>query len=177
MISKGFMDFKLNIEHNRGRFNMYNYDGRKIILDYAHNIEGYKAVISSLKKIKGGSHLIGVIGIPGDRKDDIGYAIGEICAKNLDKIIIKEDKDKRGRKSGEVAAILEKAILNTNKNTNLKVCLDEVEALKYAIEISQKDDIIIVFYEKLDSLLEIVKEEPKETMDKINVIDKKCETI
>jgi len=177
MISKGFMDFKLNIEHNRGRFNMYNYGGRKIILDYAHNIEGYKAVISSLKKIKGGSHLIGVIGIPGDRKDDIGYAIGEICAKNLDKIVIKEDKDKRGRKCGEVAAILEKAILKTNKNINLKICLDEVDALKYAIEISEKDDIIIVFYEKLDSLLEIVKEEPKETIDKIDVLDKKCKTV
>ena len=52
MISKAFMDFKLNNEYNNGRFNMYNYCDGKIILDYAHNIEGYKAVISSLKKIK-----------------------------------------------------------------------------------------------------------------------------
>ena len=177
MISKGLMDFKLNSEHNSGRFNMYNYGGRKIILDYAHNIEGYKAVVSSLKKIKKGNNLIGVIGIPGDRKDDIGYSVGEICANNFDKIVIKEDKDKRGRKSGEVAAILEKAILKTNKNANLKICLDEIEALKYAIEISEKDDIIIVFYEKLDSLLELIKKEPKESIDKMDVLDKKCETI
>ena len=177
MISKGLVDFKLNSEHNSGRFNMYNYGGRKIILDYAHNIEGYKAVVSSLKKIKKGNNLIGVIGIPGDRKDDIGYSVGEICGNNFDKIVIKEDKDKRGRKSGEVAAILEKAILKTNKNANLKICLDEIEALKYAIEISEKDDIIIVFYEKLDSLLEIVKEEPKEFIDKMDVLDKKCETL
>ncbi|OOM71122.1 cyanophycin synthetase [Clostridium puniceum] len=177
MISKGLMDFKLNSDNNRGRFNMYDYGGRKVILDYAHNIEGYKSVMSSLKKMKNGNNLIGVIGIPGDRKDDIGYAIGEICAKNLDKIIIKEDKDKRGRKSGDVAAILEKAILKTNKNTNLKICLDEVEALKYAIEISEKDDIIIVFYEKLDSLLEIVKEEPKEPINKMDALEEKCKTV
>lgn len=177
MISKGLMDFKLNSDNNRGRFNMYDYGGRKVILDYAHNIEGYKSVMSSLKKMKNGNNLIGVIGIPGDRKDDIGYAIGEICAKNLDKIIIKEDKDKRGRKSGEVAAILEKAILKTNKNTNLKICLDEVKALKYAIEISEKDDIIIVFYEKLDSLLEIVKEEPKEPINKMDALEEKCKTV
>ena len=111
MISKGFMDFKLNNEYNNGRFNMYNYCDRKIILDYAHNIEGYKAVISSLKKIKGINNLIGVIGIPGDRKNDVGYAIGEICANNLDKIVIKEDKDRRGRKIGEIAGIIRKSYI------------------------------------------------------------------
>ena len=115
--------------------------------------------------------------MPGDRKDDIGYAIGEICAKNLDKIIIKEDKDKRGRKSGEVAEILKKAVLNTKKNAELKVCLDEVEALKYAIRTSQKDDVIIVFYEKLEPLLEIVKGDSKEFIDELEVLDKKRETV
>ena len=177
MISKGFMDFKLNSEHNRGRFNMYNYEGRKIVLDYAHNIEGYKAVISSLKKMKKGNNLIGVIGLPGDRKDDAAYAIGEICAKNLDKILIKEDKEKRGRKSGEVAAILEKAVLGAEKNADLKVCLDEAEALKYAIKISQKGDIIIVFYEKLDPLLDIIRGKPREIIDESDVLDKKCKTV
>ena len=168
MISKGFMDFKLNNEYNNGRFNMYNYCERKIILDYAHNIEGYKAVISSLKKIKGKNGLIGVIGIPGDRKNDVGYAIGEICANNLDKIVIKEDKDRRGRKIGEIAELLENAILKTNKNANLKVCLDEVEALKYAIDISNKEDIIVVFYEKLDLLLEFIKGEPIDQTSSLN---------
>lgn len=156
MISKGFKDFELNEKCNSGRFNIYNCFDRKIILDYGHNIEGYKAVMSSLKKIKGTNSLIGVIGIPGDRKDDIGYAIGEICAKNLDKIVIKEDKDTRGRESGEIAKILEKAILQVNKNTNPIICLDEVEALKYAIKISEKNDIIVVFYEKLEPLLEFI---------------------
>lgn len=165
MISKGFMDFKLNEEYNSGRFNIYNYCDRKIILDYAHNIEGYKAVISSLKKIKGKNNLIGVIGIPGDRKNDIGQAIGEICANNLDKIIVKEDKDRRGRKIGEVADILEKSILKANKNANLTVCLDEVEALRYAIEISDKNDTIVVFYEKLDSLLDFIKGEQSNSID------------
>jgi cyanophycin synthetase len=177
MISKGFMDFKLNSEHNSGRFNMYDYEGRKIILDYGHNIEGYKAVISSLKKMKKGNNIIGVIGLPGDRKDDAAYAIGEVCAKNLDKIIIKEDKDKRGRKSGEVAAILEKAVVNTEKNMDLKICLDEAEALKHAIKVSRKGDIIIVFYEKLDPLLDIIKGQLTEFINESEVLDKKCETV
>lgn len=159
MISKGFMDFKLDDKFNRGRFNVYDCYDRTVILDYAHNIEGYKAVISSLKKIKGKNNLIGVIGIPGDRKNDIGYAIGEICANNFDKIVIKEDKDKRGRRSGEIAELLKTAILNNNKDAKIKIRLDEVEALKHAIEVSEKGDIIVVFYEKLNPLLEFIREE------------------
>lgn len=171
MISKGFRDFGLSNAPNKGRFNVYNYQGRKIILDYAHNIEGYKAVISSLRNMKGKSNLIGVIGIPGDRQNEIGYEIGKVCANNLDKIVIKEDKDKRGRENGEVAELLKNGILKINRNANLMICLDEVEALKNAIDISNKDDIIVVFYEKLDSLLEFVNKEP------INILEHNIKTV
>lgn len=174
MISKGFSDFGLTSSPNKGRFNVYNYKDRKVILDYAHNIEGYKAVISSLRNMKGKNNLLGVIGIPGDRKNDIGYKIGEICANALDKIVIKEDKDKRGRKDGEVADLLKNAILKVNKNANLTICLDEVEALKSAIGMSNKGDTIIVFYEKLDSLLEFINKEP---ISSVKVMKKIYKTI
>ena len=100
MISKGLKEFKSNEKDNCGRFNIYDYSGRKIILDYGHNIEGYRAVISSLNKMKNNNDLIGVIGIPGDREDAVAYEVGKICAHGLDKIVIKEDKEKRGRKTG-----------------------------------------------------------------------------
>lgn len=156
MISRGLKEFKSNEQYNSGRFNVYEYDGRKVILDYGHNIEGYRAVISSLEKIKGNNELIGVIGIPGDRKDDVAYEVGKICAYGLDKIVIKEDKDRRGRKPGEIAELLKKSILKNRKDSNLKICLDEVRALEYAINISKKNDIIVVFYENLKNLVEFI---------------------
>ena len=159
MIEKGLKSFKSDSKDNNGRFNIYNYNGRKIILDYGHNIEGYRAVISSLNKMKKNNNLIGVIGIPGDREDAVAYEIGKICADGLDKIVIKEDKDKRGRKPGEIAELLKKAILKNKKDCNLSICLDEIEALDYAVNISKKDDIIIVFYEKLNSLVEYINDD------------------
>ncbi len=51
MISKGFSDF-MPCDDNEGRFNMFEYYGRKVILDYGHNIEGYKAVLSCINKLK-----------------------------------------------------------------------------------------------------------------------------
>lgn len=112
--------------------------------------------------------MIGVIGIPGDRQNEIGYAIGEICANTLDKIVIKEDRDKRGRKPGEIAELLKEAVLKVNKNANLMICLEEVEALNNAINISKPGDTIVVFYEKLEPLLEFVS---KEKINEINTFE------
>lgn len=153
MIARGFAKFKLDHKHNSGRFNMYELDGRTIILDYGHNVEGYKAIFQSLKYMEH-NNLIGVIGIPGDRSDNMAVDIGRISEQNLDFMIIKEDRDKRGRKSGEVANLIESGIRNKNK---YKIIFEECEALKEAINISSKGDIIIVFFEELDPLMKVIE--------------------
>lgn len=153
MIARGFNKFKLDNKHNSGRFNIYELDGRTIILDYGHNLEGYRAIFESLKNIEH-NNLIGVIGIPGDRSNNMATNIGKISEEYLDFIIIKEDRDKRGRKIGEVANLIKSGIRNKEK---YKVLLEECEAFKEAINISSNGDVIIVFFEKLEPLIEVIK--------------------
>lgn len=166
MIRKGFADFK-SYENNKGRFNVFEYYERKIILDYGHNIEGYRSVLSCLNKIKT-NKLIGVIGIPGDRQDSVASEIGKICCENLDEIIIKEDKDTRGRAVGEMSQLLKKSILKNDGNRKIKVYLDEVNALEYAIRISKKDDIIVVFYENISSLIDFINNQEYVKLNKMS---------
>ena len=147
---------KFNIKDNQGRYNIYDYYGRNIILDYGHNIEGYKRVLPTLKEITQGD-IIGVIGVPGDRSDYVAKEIGRISAKYLDRIIIKEDKEKRGRESGEVSELIKEGILSIDKNINVKVILDELEAFKIALNESTVGDSIIVFFENIDPLESLIK--------------------
>lgn len=157
MIAKGLKTFKLNENYNLGRFNIYDLNGIKVILDYGHNIEGYRAVLKCLKKIKD-KRVIGVIGIPGDRKDNMAISVGKLCGKYIDKIYIKEDRDKRGRKKEEMARLLEKGVLLSGEKKFYKIILDEKEALKEALKTSLKGDIIVVFYEKLQPLIDVINE-------------------
>ena len=157
MIAKGFKTFKLNENYNLGRFNIYDLNGIKVILDYGHNIEGYRAVLKCLKKIKD-KRVIGVIGIPGDRKDNMALSVGKLCGKCIDKIYIKEDRDKRGRKKEEMARLLEKGVLLSGEKKFYKIILDEKEALKEALKTSLKGDIIVVFYEELQPLIDVINE-------------------
>ena len=55
---------------------------------------------------KGGARTgraIGVIGIPGDRRDEDQREYGALAAGAFDEIIVREDKNLRGRAPGETA--------------------------------------------------------------------------
>mgnify|MGYP000207149237 CR=1 FL=1 len=163
--------FELNEKDNSGRFNIYDCNGVKAILDYGHNIDGYRKVLSSLKELAKGN-IIGVIGIPGDRSNNDAVRIGKLSGKNLNKIIIKEDKDRRGRRCGEIAELIKNGVLQVNKDSDLKVILDEVEAFRTALMEAKRGDTVIVFFEKRKPLLEVIeyfrKEQEENGYKKIN---------
>lgn len=156
MICSGLKSFKCDSKCNSGRFNMYNLNGINVILDYGHNIEGYKNVLNSVSKMKK-RNIVGVIGVPGDRSDEMMKNIGNISARVMDKVYIKEDKDTRGRKVGEVADIIRDGVDNKNSG-KIEIVLDEVEAFKLAFNECNEGDILIIFYEKIEPLLEVLKQ-------------------
>ncbi len=156
-IEKGLSTFNSDSKDNPGRFNIYDVSGVKVIVDYAHNIDGYKNVLDTLKKLRK-NRLIGVIGVPGDRSNSSTLLIGEMCGNCFDIVYIKEDKDKRGRRNGEVAEILKKGCHkgNISKN-NIYIELIEERALEMAINSAEREDIIIVFYEEIEPLLSVIE--------------------
>jgi cyanophycin synthetase len=157
IIRKGITSFYGNEKNNPGRFNMYEINGVKVVLDYGHNIEGYRAVLKGALKIDH-KNLIGVIGVPGDRKNTNVLKVGNIAGENFDYIYIKEDQDRRGRKVGEIADLLEIGVLQSGfPKKNIKKVLDEKSALEIAIENAKYGDLIIIFFEKYEPLLQIVK--------------------
>jgi cyanophycin synthetase len=158
IIRLGLKSFQCNEEMNPGRFNVFDINGIMTILDYGHNIDGYTSVLKGLSAINH-RRLIGVIGVPGDRLDRTTFEVGKISGSYFDHIFIKEDKDKRGRKPGEIAELLKKGVLASGFNvSNIKIVLSEEEALKEALSVSEPGDIVIVFFEEYAPVLKIVKE-------------------
>ncbi|WP_308779685.1 cyanophycin synthetase [uncultured Clostridium sp.] len=157
MIKNGITTYELNSKENSGRFNCYDINGINIVLDYGHNADGYNAVLTALKELNKGK-LYGIVGIPGDRLDHSAIEIGSICADHLNYTIIKEDKDLRGRKQGEIANLIVNGLLNKDKNAKHEIIFNEEEALVKAISIAKKGDTIIVFFENMNPLVKIIEE-------------------
>jgi cyanophycin synthetase len=168
VIKEALSGFKCDEKLNPGRFNFFDVNGTHVILDYGHNIDGYSSVLEGLSNMPHRS-LIGVIGVPGDRLDRTTVEVGRISGTFFNRIFIKEDKDRRGRPSGEIAELLEKGVLSSGFDSGkLEIVLDEEAALKEAIESSEPGDVVIVFFEEYAPLLRLVKakiaEEAKEPL-------------
>lgn len=145
------------LANNPGRANLYNLGAYKVLLDYGHNYAGYSCVIDLISRLQP-SRKVGIIGVPGDRKDSDIIEVGKLCGRGFDVIYIKEDEDLRGRVSGEVTRLLSSGIEQSGNNPQVKAILSEREALRTAIENSQPGDIIAAFYEKLSPLQELVSQ-------------------
>lgn len=158
VIGKGLMNFVSDNNYNKGRLNVYDFKNFKVILDYGHNPAAYRAMIKSLQNLKQG-RLVGVIGVPGDRLDSSIIESGKIAGEGFDRIIIKEDVDKRGRKDGEVAGLLKRgAVLSSSQKGDISIILNEGDALRYAMETAQKGDTIVVFFENYETVFsEVMK--------------------
>ncbi len=152
-IANGLKSF----EHNPGRFNIIDKNGFKVMLDYAHNITGYEEVIKASQKLKA-KRLVGIIGMPGDRRDEEIKYVGHLSSQSFNKIYIKEDRDLRSREPKEVSKILYDAVADGQLSPDNVILLDtETQALKHAMDNAQKDDLIVVLYEKLEPLVELIE--------------------
>ncbi|WP_350343725.1 cyanophycin synthetase [Proteinivorax tanatarense] len=146
------------IKHNPGRCNVFEDNGITVIVDYGHNKDGY---LQTFKFAKGlaPQKLFAVLGVPGDRSNEDIVELGNIAAKECDVLILKEDKELRGRERGEVAKLFEKGLKKESfSKDNYRIVLPEDKAIMEAIDMCQKGDALVVFYEDLDLTEKTVKQ-------------------
>ncbi|WFA09865.1 cyanophycin synthetase [Tissierella sp. Yu-01] len=156
-IREGLKSFKPDINMNPGRFNIFDLDNIKVMIDYGHNIDGYEQVGKFIKSLNV-SRSIGVIGMPGDRPNNQIFEIGVKSSEYFSKIYIKEDRDLRDREPGEVANIIYNGLISADFNpSNIKIVLSETEALETAIRESRDGDFITMFYEELSPAVDVIK--------------------
>jgi cyanophycin synthetase len=75
--------------------------------------------------------------------------LGEIAARVFDRIIIKEDDDKRGRESGSAADFILKGVMQANANVPTEIILNETEALETALTQVEPGGLVVIFPESV----------------------------
>jgi cyanophycin synthetase len=127
------------------------------MVDYGHNTKAFDA-ICRLTSNWNDRRVTGIITIPGDRDDAIIDRAARVAAKGFNKLIVREDRDLRGRKPGDVANIVCRAIREVAPGTECEVVLDEIEALRRAVSQMIKGEVIVLFYEKLPPIQKALDE-------------------
>jgi cyanophycin synthetase len=102
-----------------------------------------------------------MISMPGDRSDQDIDVFGEMAGKSFDRIVIREDDNRRGRKTGEIAGRLHSAVVRGGlAEDHIFDELDEVTAAHKAIELATKDDFVLLLIDKPVKVWESLSEMP-----------------
>ncbi len=141
-----------------GRFNVINFRGATIVLDYGHNASALRALIDGLNNFPAERRVI-LYTATGDRRDQDIIAQGELVAEAFDVWVLFQDTSARGRKPGEVPALLRKGIKPASR---VKECIEIDGNERYAIEstldLMQPGDLVLVQVDQVHAAMEWIEQ-------------------
>lgn len=149
-----------------GRLNIFEFKNFKFLVDFAHNPAGLDLLCDFVNKLES-TKKVGIISGTGDRRDEDIREIGRISAANFDEIIIRQDKNLRGRSAEEIVNLLVEGI-DEAKTADIPVHIiqNEQEAILFAYKNAYPGSLITIMCDVVPDALEFIKhlkeEEDKE---------------
>lgn len=136
---------------NLGRLMHFERDGVQVLLDYAHNVDGFarlQPVVEALRTRSGRrGRLALLLGHAGNRMDeDIAAVVAAALDLGPDLVVVKEISGKeRGRAPGEVAELVRRTLQGLGVTGDaVAVELDEVVASHRALAWARSGDVVLL---------------------------------
>ncbi|MEO6364710.1 MAG: Mur ligase family protein [Luteimonas sp.] len=132
---------------NPGRMQRWTLGGVRVVLDYAHNVDGLQVLMQSADAARGDGRLALVLGHAGNREDDDYRALAAIAARYRPGLVVLKDIDDylRGRAPGEIAGIMRDALLENGVSaSNITIQLDETRAALDTLRWARPGDLLVL---------------------------------
>jgi cyanophycin synthetase len=170
-IRQGLRTFTTSFFQAPGRLNELEVRGFKVVIDYCHNVDGMRRLaefVDAMAHGKGatpGARAIGVIGIPGDRRDEDHHEYGRLAGLVFDSIVVREDKNLRGRKPGESAALVLAGVKAAQKQKGrvqeATIVTSEQEAAATGMGLAVPSDLVVLCSDDISAVYRRVMAESK----------------
>ena len=155
-ISLAIQTFIPSVAQTPGRMNIFEFKKFKVLIDFAHNPAGYRAVEGYLENVTA-TRKIGIIAGVGDRRDEDIKDCGMIAARMFDHIIIRQEKYLRGRTEEEIINLILEGIAESGRTITYEIIPKETEAIKHAIDNAQEGTFIIALSDVVTNAIGIVQ--------------------
>lgn len=147
--------FQASVGQTPGRMNLFNLGDFHAMVDYAHNPHSFEALGSFVRSWPG--ERIGVVGGPGDRRDEDFVTLGKLAAGMFDRILIKEDDDTRGRPRGDGAKLILQGLQEANTPIACETILNETEAINTALDSAPQGSLVVIFPESVTRAIGLIE--------------------
>lgn len=156
-IAAAMKTFMPGADSTPGRMNLFEFRRFKVMVDYAHNPHGFEAIEDYLKNVSA-RKKIGVIAGVGDRRDEDIKECAVIAARMFDHVIIRQDKDLRGRTCDDINRLLLDGLKQTNPAITYEMIEDEKEAMHHALDMAEEGDFVVELTEAITDVIGVIKE-------------------
>jgi cyanophycin synthetase len=165
-IRQGLVSFFPSTAQTPGRTNFFSINDFEVMLDYAHNPPAYKNIIDLVSRL-GHKRRIFVFDVVGDRRDEDLREICHLIASGCQHAIVYEDKQLRGRAPGELVDLVEQAFIEMGFDAEaIEKIADESDALKRALSIARKDDLVCIMSGRIEQVIELLDDYQQKTDQK-----------
>jgi cyanophycin synthetase len=139
-----------------GRLNLFKFKDFSVLLDYAHNEAGMAALHDFIENLDG-KPTVGIIAGIGDRREEDNEGIGRMAAVMFDEIIIRQDKNLRGKTEEELIDMLSSGIKKHDPNKKITIIPSEEEAITHAITNAVPGSLIVICSDVVPDALKLVQ--------------------
>jgi cyanophycin synthetase len=160
-IRQGLRTFTTSFFQAPGRLNYLEVGGVRVVIDYCHNVDGMRNLADFTRRMIGDGdgnnakpngrtgRALGVIGMPGDRRDEDMRDYGAFAAGAFDEIIIREDRNLRGRAPGVAANLVADGVRRaredgSGRTVRVDKILDELSAVRNALRRANPGDLVVM---------------------------------
>lgn len=150
-------NFRNSVSTTPGRLNEFNFGDFTILVDYAHNVHGLKA-IGQLVHALPATRRVGVIAGIGDRRSEDIVNLATESARIFDEIIIRQDEDLRGRTEFEISSLLRSGIQKVAANKKVSYFSNEPSAIDHAVHSATPGSLTVIFVDNVQSVCSRVQE-------------------
>jgi UDP-N-acetylmuramoyl-L-alanyl-D-glutamate--2,6-diaminopimelate ligase len=134
-----------NLEGAEGRFDYVVSKQERLvgIVDYAHTPDALLNVLATIKKLRQGhEHIITVVGCGGDRDKTKRPVMAEVACEYSDRVIFTSD-NPRSEDAQQIIKEMEAGVSVVSRKKYISIA-DRKEAIKTAVSLAEKEDIILV---------------------------------
>lgn len=139
-----------------GRMNLFKFPNFEVMVDYAHNVGGLKAIGGFMKDLDV-SEKVGIVAGVGDRRREDIYELGFLAGQIFDKVIVRLDRDLRGKTVEEITGPLMQGIKDAAPDKPLKYIPEEMRAIAYALEHAKPNSFVAIFTEDVNESIKMVE--------------------
>jgi cyanophycin synthetase len=154
-IRAGLATFTLSPAQNAARMNLFDCGRVQVLVDYAHNPHGLRALAGFLRSWEG--PRVAMVGMYGDRRDQDYLEFGDLCAHTFDLVIVREARKQRRRALGEAAAMIARGIAQADTGCRYEIVHHEDDAVRRALESAPDGALVTLLADDKDAVLALVQ--------------------